>query len=159
MTHGIIRGRLDESNPQSTDADWNDYVVMTLGRGTELQELYLSPEVMVDAEGRPQGWHELGSALRWARSHANTLAHTVMVGGHPGKGEVYGYAHWSEEMGILVYRNPSIAPREILITTAERPFRLARHSSWKPVVIYPHRQRHADLDATSPLRLRLPGKV
>ncbi len=158
MTHGIIRGRLDQTNPETTDADWNDYVVMTLGRGTELQELYLSPEVMVNAERQPHGWRELGSALRWARSHAGTLAHTVMVGGHPGKGEVYGYAHWSEDLGIFVYRNPSIVPREILITTAQRPHRHTRHSNWKPIVVYPHRQRLADLDTTSALRLRLPGQ-
>jgi hypothetical protein len=158
MTHGIIRGRLDETNPQTTDADWNDYVVMTLGRGTELQELYLSPEVMVSAAGKPLGWHELGIAIRWARSHAGTLAHTVMVGGHPGQGEAYGYAHWSEDLGIVVYRNPTIVPREVLITTAERPFHQSRHSHWTPIVVYPHQQRFADLDATSALRLRLPGQ-
>jgi hypothetical protein len=153
MTHGIIRGRLDETNPPYDADDWSDYVVLTLGRGTELQELYLSPEVMEQG-----AWNILGQAILWAQRHAETFAHTVMVGGNPGRGEVYGYAHWSAGMGIFVYRNPSIVPCEVMLTQGERPTDLPRVDRWTPIVVYPHRERLAEMSMGRPGRLTLPGE-
>jgi hypothetical protein len=158
MTHGIIRGKLDDTNPDTSVADWNDYVVMTLGRGTELQELYISPETMIDSTGQSAGWNELGSAIRWAQQHAQTLAHTVMIGGHPGNGEAYGYAHWSTNLGIFVLRNPSIAPKEFLLNTAQRPHHLADPPTWQPVIVYPYRERRPDVKTDQGISIDLPGQ-
>ena len=47
MTHGLIRGRYAGIDPQETLQEWTDYVMMFFGRGTQLCELYLSPELML----------------------------------------------------------------------------------------------------------------
>jgi hypothetical protein len=158
MTHGVIRGKLDETNPPTSLADWNDYVVFTLGRGTELQELYISPDAMQDKHGKPSGWNELGSALRWAQKHRETFEHTVMIGGNPGKGEGYGFVHWSDAMGIFVLRNPSIVPREITLSTDQRPRLLRERPDWKPIVVYPHRERLVDLLPGRSVPVEMPGE-
>lgn len=136
MTHGIIRGRYDHTEPMETRSDWADYVMMYFGRGTVLYELYISPDRMP-----ADFWPVLGEAIRWAEANAATLRHTRMIGGDPRKSEPYGYIHWGSDRGIAVLRNPSPLPRSLVITTQERPKDLPARSTWEPVVVYPQRQR------------------
>jgi hypothetical protein len=67
-----------------------------------LQELYITPELLSAAD-----WDTLAEAAKWARANAETLKDTHWVGGDPAKGEVYGWAAWSEDAAILTLRNPS----------------------------------------------------
>ena len=153
MTHGIIRGLLDGTAPKELIADWSDYVTMFFGRGTQLQELYVSPNLMPDPF-----WQVLGKAIRWARKHEQTLRHSVMIGGSPGAGEPYGYAHWSEEMGIFVIRNPTITPVSFILDWSSRPSDMSFTGDWKPVIVYPIQERLGDIRAREPLVLKLPGR-
>ena len=55
---------------------------------------------------RPQDWDVLAEAAKWSRNNADVLVDTHWVGGDPAKGEIYGWASWSERKGILSLRNP-----------------------------------------------------
>lgn len=71
--------------------------------GTNLQELYLTPDMMND-----KAWDDVAEAARWAQRYADVLADVHWVGGDPEKGEVYGYAAWRAGRGAtLALRNPS----------------------------------------------------
>ncbi|MBX9654204.1 hypothetical protein K2Y11_11350 [bacterium] len=153
MTHGIMRGRLDHTAPDETIEDWSDYVMMFFGRGTQLQELYLSPDLVPDPF-----WSVLGSAIRWAKAHEKTLQHTVFIGGSPTHADPYGYAHWSEEMGIVVLRNPSLVPVRFAVDWSSRPGDFADPSEWNPFVVYPHQERLAPIHSKQSFELNLPGR-
>jgi len=65
------------------------------------------------------------------------LKDTHWIGGDPGKLEVYGWASWTPEKGIVVLRNPSDKPQEFLLDVGkafELPGYAARsywtHSPW-----------------------------
>jgi len=151
MTHGLIRGRYEGAAADRDLDDWADYVMMFLGRGVMLQELYLTPSLLSDAE-----WKILGAALQWANARADVLKHTRMIGGRPDAGEVYGYVHWSPDFGVLCLRNPSPRPGEFTLPETARPTTggSRKWSSWK---IYPTRRRLADSVSDQPWRLSLAG--
>jgi hypothetical protein len=152
MTHGIIRGRLDGTDPPETLEEWSDYVVMTLGRGTELQELYVSADRMP-----ADFWPVLGKAIRWAQAHREAFGHSTMIGGHSGRGEWYGYAHWAKTSGVVVVRNPGLTPQEVVLDASHRPANWPEVADWQPVTVYPQGRLHARMPATGQLRLTLPG--
>jgi hypothetical protein len=81
------------------------------GSGTDLQELYVTPHVLTG-----KMWDELAAAAKWSRANSDVLVDTHWIGGDPGKGEVYGWASWRPDKGILTLRNPSDKPREFSIT-------------------------------------------
>lgn len=71
--------------------------------GTNLQELYLSPDMMNE-----KAWDDVAEAVSWAQRYADVLADAHWVGGDPEKGEVYGYASWRADRGAtLALRNPT----------------------------------------------------
>ena len=152
MTHGLIRGRLEGIDADRDLNDWSDYVIMFLGRGVMLQELYVTPDLLGDEE-----WRILGAALRWADARSEVLKHTRMIGGRPDAGEPYGYIHWSAEMGIACVRNPSPRPTQITLTTAERPRGSPTRSSWTAVKIYPDRRKAPDLKSNESWTIPLNG--
>jgi hypothetical protein len=102
MLHGIVYGR--KHKELSTDAghDFANEVHSYFATGTQLQELYITPELLSAAD-----WDTLAEAAKWARANAETLKDSHWVGGDPKKGEVYGWAAWSESKAILTLRNPS----------------------------------------------------
>lgn len=109
MTHGIVHGRYELlGGKEETLREWSDNVVMYYGRGVQLMEWYITPELM-----KPEWWKVLGHATRWAINNRDLLQNVVMVGGDPRKGEVHGYAHWHQDRGILVLRNPDLQARAI----------------------------------------------
>ncbi|QDU62474.1 hypothetical protein Pan216_33410 [Planctomycetes bacterium Pan216] len=156
MTHGLILGRYDGTRPRETIEEWSDYVAMYFGRGTLLQELYLSPDLVPE-----EFWPMLGSTIRWAQANTSTLAHTRMIGGRPESGEPYGYIHWSKDKGIACLRNPSHRPSTMTLTTKQRPAELRSDDGdetvWHPLVIYPERRRMETLDAEGELTIELPA--
>lgn len=109
MTIGIIKGRLgSEGGIGESLASWANNAVMNFSRGSMFTELYVSPDLLNDAE-----WRALGAVIRWAgRNQDVLLANTYPVLGDPAKGEVYGYAHVAGR-AIVTLRNPTIEERTV----------------------------------------------
>jgi hypothetical protein len=85
----------------------------------------------------PADWDTLAETANWSRRNAATLADTHWIGGDPGKLEVYGWAAWTPEKGIVTLRNPSDQPQSFSLDVAsafELPDNAARrftaHSPW-----------------------------
>ena len=72
------------------------------GLGTQMQELYITPSMLTQAE-----WDTLAAAAKWARENAETMVDSHWVGGDPADLAVYGFASWSPKKGILTLRNPN----------------------------------------------------
>jgi hypothetical protein len=141
MLHGIIYARYDKRLNDDPDDDFANEVRSYFGSGTQLQEMYLTPDLL-----SAKNWDVLAEAARWSRNNANVLKDTHWVGGNPEWLQVYGWASWSKEKGILVLRNPSDKAQQILLDMAavlELPLGATRHfaakSPWtedagKPVI-------------------------
>jgi hypothetical protein len=113
MLHGMIYAKhahcLD-SDPQS---DFRDEVRSYFGTGTQLQEMYITPSLLSDAD-----WDTIAECARWSRASAGTLVDTHWVGGDPAKLEVYGWAAWSPNGATLTLRNPGDRAQSIAIDPA-----------------------------------------
>jgi hypothetical protein len=110
MLHGIIYARKAEHLSDDPNHDFTDEVHSYFGTGTQLQEMYITPDLLSSAD-----WDTLAESARWSRSHAETLRDTHWIGGDPGKDEAYGWAAWSPVSGIITLRNPSSKPQSISI--------------------------------------------
>jgi hypothetical protein len=133
MLHGIIYARQAEHLNDDPAHAFTHEVQDYFGSGTQLQEMYISHALLSDAD-----WDVLAEAANWSRENAATLADTHWIGGDPGKLQVYGWAAWSPEKGIITLRNPSDHPQAIAIDMgqafelppgATRKFRA--HTPWK----------------------------
>ncbi|HUV65503.1 MAG TPA: hypothetical protein VMW24_16520 [Sedimentisphaerales bacterium] len=82
--------------------------------GTDCQELYITPSLL-----SPQAWDALAEAAKWSRDNSDVLVDTHWIGGDPAKGEIYGWASWSQRKGILSFRNPSDKAGRITIDIGE----------------------------------------
>ncbi|HUT88186.1 MAG TPA: hypothetical protein VMY37_01700 [Thermoguttaceae bacterium] len=120
MTVSVCYGQLGTATRMTDDVDdLVDEIRMAFGSGTQLLELYLTPQMM-----KPQGWDALAECAKWSRENADVLVDVHWVGGDPGEGEPYGYASWSPRKGILVLRNPSETAAQMkldLATALELP--------------------------------------
>jgi hypothetical protein len=106
MTHGLIKGRRQNfgESRDTPPRDFFDDLWMYFGRGVMMQELYLSPELLTDAE-----WKELARAIKWSHAHYRLLANSEMILGDPRKIELYGFAHELDGERLLVLRNPALS--------------------------------------------------
>jgi len=152
MIHGIMindGGRVKSFDEQ----DIIDEIRSFFATGVNLQELYISPELMT-----PAAWDALAEAATWSRANADVLADTHWVGGDPAKGEVYGWASWAARKGILSLRNPADQPAEIVLdigATFELPAAAVRRytlrSPWKAAAVTGSRSgSDADSRSTPP---------
>jgi hypothetical protein len=118
MLHGLIYAK--HANKLDTDpqGDFTDEIRAYFGTGTQLQEMYVTPSLLTQAN-----WDVLAEAANWSRRNAETLVDTHWIGGDPRQLEVYGHAAWSPRRGILSLRNPSDKPQSISIDVA-RAFEL-----------------------------------
>jgi len=114
MLHGIIYGRKAGGLAADPGGDFAAEVRAYFGAGTQLQELYISPELLDTGD-----WDNLASGARWARANADVLRDVHWIGGDPGKLEPYGWSAWTPAMGILTLRNPDGQPATIAIDPAE----------------------------------------
>ena len=139
MLHGIIYAKHGEKLDTTDDKDFADEVREFFGTGTQMQELYLTPQLL-----NSKNWDDLAEAANWSRSNADVLVDTHWVGGDPGKNEIYGWASWSPRKAILVLRNPDDQPATFaadaekifeLPAGAKKSFRL--HSPWKQDAMQP----------------------
>ena len=111
MTHGIIKGKLQELGDTSEPFDkFTNNVVWYFARGVTMYELYISPDILTDAQ-----WQALSQALKWAKANFDVLKNSFFIGGNPQKRQAYGYIHFSGRKGILALRNPFIDSTHISV--------------------------------------------
>jgi len=104
MTHGLIKGHLQMLGGKEETLDkFTTEVLLYFARGIEMWELYISPDVLSEAE-----WDALAQGIRWAKDRFEILKWTDMVGGNPDKLEPYGFLHFAGPKGILAVRNPGM---------------------------------------------------
>jgi hypothetical protein len=112
MLHGPCIGeRRNPSRMVRNEKSVADEIWSFFGSGTNLQELYISPHLLTE-----RMWDELAAAAKWSRANSDVLVDTHWIGGDPGKAEVYGWASWRPDKGVLTLRNPSDEPQEFSIT-------------------------------------------
>jgi hypothetical protein len=104
------------------DPDLVDEIHAYFGSGTQLQELYITPSRLTTRD-----WDVLAEAARWSRANEAVLKDTHWIGGDPGKLEVYGWASWNLQKGIVVLRNPSDHAQEFSLDVG-RAFELPRNA-------------------------------
>ena len=114
MTVAVCYAQLGTATRMSDDVDdLIDEIRMGFGSGTQLLELYMTPQMM-----KPEAWDALADCAKWSRQNADVLVDVHWIGGDPGEGEPYGYASWSPRKGILVLRNPGEASAELTLDPA-----------------------------------------
>jgi hypothetical protein len=123
MLHGIIYAKQAKDLMSDPGNDFADEVHSYFGTGTQLQEMYITPALLT-----PANWDTLAEGARWSRAHAATLKDTHWIGGDPDKLQVYGWAAWSPQLGILTLRNPSDKPQSFTIN-ATQLFELRKNDS------------------------------
>lgn len=113
MLHGIIYAQHAMHLNDDPHGDLRDEMHTYFGTGTQLQEMYITPELL-----SAQNWDDLAEAARWSAANAETLVDTHWIGGNPARLDVYGWASWSPHKGILTLRNPSDRAQSIPIDVA-----------------------------------------
>ena len=114
-------------------SDFKDMVRSFFGAGSSLQELYISHDRM-----KPEFWPILAEAAHWAKANQNILKDVHWVGGSPINLQVYGFASWTPEKGIITLRNPGdktvayeLNLDKILELPSEYRSEFKLHSPWK----------------------------
>lgn len=100
--HGIHVKNPAGRDYTQTNEEWRKYLFMSLLRGSGFVELYYSPSLFDDAQ-----WTINADALTWTEENFDALSNVEMFGGNPVAGDVYGYSGWTNEKGIIGFRNPS----------------------------------------------------
>ena len=123
MLHGIIYAKQAKDLTTDPANDFADEVHSYFGTGTQLQEMYITPALLT-----PANWDTLAASARWSRDHAATLKDVHWIGGDPGKLQVYGWAAWTPQLGIITLRNPSQTPQHFALDPATA-FELPRNAA------------------------------
>jgi hypothetical protein len=110
MLHGIIYAQHHRDLDKDPEADFRNEVRSYFGTGTQLQEMYITPSLLSQAN-----WDDLAEAAKWSRTNQEVLKDTHWIGGNPQWLEVYGWASWTPHKGILVLRNPGEKEQSIRI--------------------------------------------
>lgn len=113
MLHGIIYAKQAQGLSTDPGNDFADEVHSYFGSGTQTQELYITPSLLSSSN-----WDTIAEAARWSRAHRDVLKDTHWLGGDPEKLQVYGWAAWSPQLGIVTLRNPSDQPQTFSIDAA-----------------------------------------
>ena len=145
MLHGIVYAQKAPYLSTDPGGDFRNEVRSYFGSGTQLQELYITPSLLTDAN-----WDDLAEAAKWARRNAATLNDTHWIGADPRWLSVYGWAAWSSQKGILTLRNPSDKPQRFSLDIQQAfelppnaPERYSAHSPWSEDVAQPSIDLHA----------------
>ena len=115
MLHGIVWANYQHANdPDFNSTSFKSDVRAYFGSGTNIQELYINP-IRLSATD----WKNLAECIKWSRENAGILADTHWIGGDPGANEIYGWASWQPDKGVLTLRNPSSVSKNITVTLAD----------------------------------------
>ena len=110
MLHGMIYAMNHHQLNSDPGGDFRNEIRSYFGTGTQLQEMYITPSLLTEAN-----WDDLAEAAKWSRANAQVLKDTHWIGGDPAWLEPYGWASWTPEKAILVLRNPSDQPKDFHI--------------------------------------------
>jgi len=117
MIHGVVVGMHGEALlrglHEHTSLDFAQEAWAFVGMGLQLQELYISPQML-----KTDDWDTLAEALLWSRQHLDVLRDAHWVLGQFESLEPYGVASWAPSLGLLLLRNPLPLAQET------RPFNL-----------------------------------
>lgn len=102
MLHGIVYARKARGLDSDPQGDFASEVRSYFASGTGLQEMYVSPDLLTEAN-----WDDLAAAATWARERAGVLRDSHWIGGDPARLQVYGWAAWSPARAMIALRNPS----------------------------------------------------
>ncbi len=106
MLHGLVYAKqakhLDRQSPQ----DFADQAWSYFATGTQLQELYLTPELLSG-----QNWDLLAKAALWSQQNQAVLFDNHWIGGDPTLLAVYGWAAWNPSRAFITLRNPPASRR------------------------------------------------
>lgn len=97
-----------------TDEEFESFLYTCACRGTMFWELYYSHSLMNEAK-----WKTNHEVLTFIDENAKTLSRSVIFGGKPGDGDLYGYSCFDEGEGILCLRNPCDKARTFDVTLDE----------------------------------------
>ncbi len=146
MLHGIVFAQKAPHLSTDPGGDFSNEVHSYFGTGTQLQEMYITPSLLTEAN-----WDVLAETAKWSRRNAATLVDTHWVGGDPRWLQVYGWAAWSPQKAILTLRNPSAQAQDFELDIArafELPSESARrflaHSPWDADASQPSIELNAD---------------
>jgi hypothetical protein len=146
MLHGIVFAQKAPHLSTDPGGDFANEVHSYFGTGTQLQEMYITPSLLTEAN-----WDVLAETAKWSRRNAATLVDTHWVGGDPRWLQIYGWAAWSPQKAILTLRNPSAQSQEFELDIAqafELPAGAARrfraHSPWAADAAQPRIELDAD---------------
>jgi len=123
MLHGLIYAQKAKHLNADPGNDFTDEVHDYFGTGTQLQEMYITPGLL-----SKENWDVLAETAKWSRANAAVLKDTHWIGGDPEKLEVYGWASWMPEKGIVVLRNPSDKAQDFALDVA-KAFELPEHAA------------------------------
>jgi hypothetical protein len=152
MVHGIIYANKARGLETHRGGDLRSEIRTAFGCGTQLQELYITPGLLTSVD-----WDDLAAAAKWARARAGILQDTHWVGGDPAAGQVYGWASWSDNNGVLVLRNPAATKGTISIDP-KKVFELPLGAIGSYALTSPYadqRVKNVKLDAGAPYSFSL----
>ncbi|MBL7218711.1 MAG: hypothetical protein ISS69_01235 [Phycisphaerae bacterium] len=155
MTHGIIySAKKPFTDGKDLLENWSNHVVMYCARGTMVKELYLTPKLINEDQ-----WEVLGRASDWAQRNQDRLKNTVIIGGNPGKGEIYGFVSWVGDRAILTVRNPNRNAQRLTVPfDAAVYYRGAKGKAYRARAIYPFvKQMSWHLTSGKPFKVTVPG--
>lgn len=103
MNHGIVfaNGHPFATNAQTGSHDMRNDVRTYFGGGYVLQELYLTPSIVEDAQR-----DAIAEKEKWAKQNEEILVGAHFIGGDPNKLDVYGFAAWQKNRGTITLKNP-----------------------------------------------------
>jgi hypothetical protein len=136
MLHGMIYARQAHNLATDPGNDFASEARDYFGTGTQLQEMYVTPSLLSQAN-----WDTIAECAIWSRANADTLVDTHWVGGDPQRLEPYGWASWSARKGILTLRNPASVAQTIGIDV-ERVFELPPDAPRQYSAASPWKQYH-----------------
>jgi hypothetical protein len=110
MLHGLIYAQHAKHLSDDPHGDFASEVHSYFATGTQLQELYCTPQLL---SGRD--WDDIARGARWSAANADVLRDTHWIGGNPDRLDVYGWAAWSPRKGIITLRNPDAKTREYVL--------------------------------------------
>ncbi len=92
----------NEAKVNMSDEEFRDYLFTMAMRGTAFWELYYSFNMMNEAK-----WRINYSVMRFIEDNIDILSKSVIFGGRPSKGQVYGFGCFDRFEGIVALRNSS----------------------------------------------------
>ena len=111
--HDPVYGRQSGNNAESmTDDEFRTYLYFMTTRGAALWEMLWSYE-LIDSGNK---WMVNVEALKFLEENFDILRNSILFGGSPKDGEVYGYSCWNDKEGIISLRNPSNSTKTFTVS-------------------------------------------